>query len=399
MTAAEHEAPFRQFIVKLHSRCNLSCTYCYVYHHVDQSWRDRPPVMSDKTICATARRIGDHARGHGLKEILVVLHGGEPLLAGPRVIDGAVTAIRSAVPAGTHVDLTVQTNGTLLDERFLEVFHRHRIGVGVSLDGGRAAHDRHRIFANGNPSFQLVARALRELSRPENREIFAGLLCTIDLANDPVEVYEELITFDPPQLDLLLPLGNWVHRPPGRGPDMRETPYANWLIAVFDRWFSAPRRETGIRLFDSLISLLVGGRSETEAVGLDSADAITVETDGALEVTDALKTTAPGAGATGLTVQHTSLDEVLAHPGVRALRRRADDLAWACRSCPIEAVCGGGQYAHRYGKDGGFQHPSVYCPDLFRLIGHIRGRLEAELIKRRDRRELVPSIGEGPTLG
>ena len=30
-------APFRQYIVKLHSRCNLSCTYCYVYHHVDQS--------------------------------------------------------------------------------------------------------------------------------------------------------------------------------------------------------------------------------------------------------------------------------------------------------------------------------------------------------------------------
>ena len=49
MGAAADVAPFQQFIVKLHSRCNLSCDYCYVYHHVDQSWRDRPPVMTPAT--------------------------------------------------------------------------------------------------------------------------------------------------------------------------------------------------------------------------------------------------------------------------------------------------------------------------------------------------------------
>ena len=302
-------APFRQYIVKLHSRCNLSCTYCYVYHHVDQSWRDRPKVMSSATIAALAARVGVHAARHDLEELVMVLHGGEPLLAGPAVIEETITAVRSAVPRGTRVEVTLQTNGTLIDDRMLEVFHRHEVGVGVSLDGGRPATDRHRVYADGRPSFDVVAAALRTLDRPEHREVYAGVLCTVDLANDPVQVYEDLISFHPAELDLLLPLANWAHPPPGHDLSAgAATPYGDWLIRVFDRWFLAPHREVRVRLFESLISLLLGGPSSTEAVGLNSADAITVETDGSLEVTDALKTTAPGLGALGLSVHRDSFD-------------------------------------------------------------------------------------------
>jgi uncharacterized protein len=374
------EAPFRQFIVKLHSRCNLSCDYCYVYHHVDQSWRDRPKVMTPGTIAAAARRIGDHVSRHAPADAVVVLHGGEPLLAGPVVIDHAITAIRSAVPAEIQVDVSLQTNGTLIDERMLEVFHRHGVGVGVSLDGGREANDRHRRYADGRPSFELVERGLQALARVENRAVWTGLLCTVDLANDPVGVYEDLISFAPPQVDLLLPLANWAH--PLSAGTADGTPYADWLIPVFDRWFAAPHRETGIRLFESIISLLLGRGSQTEAVGLDSADAITIETDGSLEVTDALKTTAPGLGALGLSVHRNSLEEAMLHPAVRAMRRTTDSLADDCRRCPVVAVCGGGQYSHRFGTDGSFTHPSVYCRDLFRLIRHIEGRVRDELAVR-----------------
>src|SRR3954471_17636562 len=98
MVPVDRDAPFRQFIVKLHSRCNLSCTYCYVYHHVDQSWRGRPNVISDETIAALAARLGAHVRAHALPRIVMVLHGGEPLLAGPEVIERVIVAVRSAVP-------------------------------------------------------------------------------------------------------------------------------------------------------------------------------------------------------------------------------------------------------------------------------------------------------------
>jgi uncharacterized protein len=376
MTVAAPDAPFRQFIVKLHSRCNLSCDYCYVYHHVDQSWRDRPRVMSRATIEAMARRIGEHARTHGQERLDIVLHGGEPLLAGREVIERTVESIRAAVPSRTVVEVTLQTNGTLVDDRFIGLFRRHGIGVGVSVDGGRAATDRHRRYADGRSSFTRVERGL-ELLR-EADDIWTGLLCAVDLDNDPLEVYEDLLALRPPQIDLLLPLANWVHPPPGH--ELPGTPYADWLIPIFDRWFAAPERETGIRLFESLIKLSFGGHSDTEAVGLDSADAVTIETDGSLEVTDALKTTAPGLGALGLSVHTDPLDTAMRRPEVLAMRRIVQELGEACRSCPLAEVCGGGQFSHRYSPDGTFQHPSVYCRDLARLITHVDFRLRSALV-------------------
>ncbi len=379
--------PLRQFVVKLHSRCNLACDYCYVYRHADQGWRAQPTVMAPGTVDALARRIGEHAHRHALPRVSLTLHGGEPLLAGPGRITHLVTAVRAALPAGTVADVTVQTNGTLVDDAFLELAHRLRIGIGVSLDGGRAAHDRHRRYADGRASYAEVAGVLHRLAAG-HRSVYAGLLCTVDTGNDPVATYEELLRFAPPQIDLLLPHGNWSAPPPRRDPASAATPYADWLVAVFDRWYGAPRRETGIRLFESLISLLLGGPSRSEALGMTSADAVTVETDGSLEASDALKSAAHGVAATGLTVLDHTLDEVAAHPVLTAQGRTAEALAAGCRRCPVLAVCGGGLHAHRFsrldhlGDNGivqGFRNPSVYCPDLYRLIRHVRGRIAADL--------------------
>src|SRR3954462_331239 len=74
--------PFRQFLLKVHSRCNIACDYCYVYELADQSWQAQPTVMSDQVVERAAERIAGHAATHGLDEVRVILHGGEPLLAG-----------------------------------------------------------------------------------------------------------------------------------------------------------------------------------------------------------------------------------------------------------------------------------------------------------------------------
>ncbi len=45
-------------------------------------------------------------------------------------------------------------------------------------------------------------------------------------------------------------------------------------------------------------------------------------------------------------------------------------------------MCGGGLPVHRYDRDG-FDHPSVYCKDLFALVGHVRTRLVTDLTRLR----------------
>jgi uncharacterized protein len=372
-------APVRQVLLKLHSRCNLSCTYCYVYHHVDQRWRSQPRAMSRETVDLAAHRIGEHARTHQLSRVTVILHGGEPLLAGAELIDYVATAVAGAVPAHTAVAIHVQTNGLLLDESFLEVFRRHNILVGISLDGDAQANDLNRRYANGSGSYDGVSRALRLLRDRRYRSLYSGLLCTIDVRNHPLAVYDGLLEFAPPRLDFLLPHGNWTSPPPNYDPDGHLTPYADWLIAVFDRWYERSRPPTDIRLFRSILELLGGGHSASEALGLDPVDLLVVETDGSIEQGDALKTVADGASATGMTLARHTFDDALTHPGIRARQLGLDALAPQCRACPVVGVCGGGLYAHRYRAGAGFANPTVYCRDQLKLINHIRDRRDARL--------------------
>ncbi|MEK8105259.1 radical SAM protein [Micromonospora sp. M12] len=91
--------PFNYFVVKLHGRCNLSCDYCYMYELADQSWRGKPVAMTRRTIDRTAERIAEHIQGHDLNGVHVILHGGEPLLAGPSMIEHAAAAFQEG-PAG-----------------------------------------------------------------------------------------------------------------------------------------------------------------------------------------------------------------------------------------------------------------------------------------------------------
>src|SRR5450432_853139 len=177
--------PLNQFVLKVHSRCDLACDHCYVYEGADQSWRGRPIAMPDDVITATAKRIAEHARAHQLTEVHAVLHGGEPLLAGPARLARVAGELRSALAGTCDLELRIHTNGVLLDEKFCELFAEHGIKVGISIDGHQAANDRHRRYADGRSSYRKVIAAI-ELLRGRYRELYAGLLCTIDVANDPV---------------------------------------------------------------------------------------------------------------------------------------------------------------------------------------------------------------------
>ena len=365
------EPAFRQFVVKVHSRCDLACDHCYVYEHADHSWRDRPRVMARDVVARTAGRIAEHAAAHGLDTVHVILHGGEPLLAGHVRLRWMAEEFRSALDGHCRLDLRIQTNGVRLDEHFCELFREYGMRVGVSVDGDRTAHDRHRRFADGRGSHDRALRAVRLLQQPGHRGLLAGLLCTIDPENDPLRTYSALLELDPPRIDFLLPHATW-DTPPARL-EASATPYADWLITIADYWF-ATECPVPVRLFDSLLSLMAGGPSLVESTGISSADHVVIETDGAFEQTDSLKTAYHRAAATGMTVFSHSLDEVADHPGLRERRRGIADLCSTCRSCPEVKVCGGGLYAHRFRRQGGFDNPSVYCRDLMKLTSYFRDR-------------------------
>lgn len=379
LTSAGHvPAPFRQVVLKVHSRCNLACDYCYVYEMADQGWQRQPLVMSTEVVGQSVMRIAEHVRAHALPSIQVVLHGGEPTLAGAAFIGELASRIRRALPAGTRADLSIQTNGTRLDRPMLDVLARHGIRVGVSIDGDQVATDRHRRHPSGRGSYDLVAQAIDLLRSSPYRELYGGLLCTVSLENDPIRTYEVLAGFDPPMMDLLLPHGTWSAPPPSRPPDS-STPYADWLLRVFERWTSSSAPRPSVRIFETIIALTLGERSTGGVVGLAPAVAVVIDTDGAIKQVDALYAAYDGAADTGLNVADHALDAALDHPTTVARQTGLLALSPACLPCRVRDVCGGGYYPHRYRAGAGFRNPSVYCPDLLALITAVQDYTAAEV--------------------
>jgi uncharacterized protein len=387
-----------QFVLKVHSRCDLACDHCYVFEHADQSWRRKPRSISPATVHAAAARMAEHAASHGLREIKIILHGGEPLLIGRDGMRVVLDTLVTTLGPVASIDLRLHTNGLQLDEKWCRLFSRYHTRIGVSLDGGKAANDRHRRFADGRSSYQETRKALALLRRPQFRHLYAGILCTIDIDNDPIAVYESLIAEEPPNLDLLLPHATW-EQPPKRPAGATE-PYAAWLTQIYRRWIS-DGRPVPIRIFDSLTSAARGGTSKSETFGLDPVDLLVIDTDGSWEQPDSLKTAFDGAPDTGMRVFTDPVDDVAAQPGFVTRSGGRTALCATCQNCEFVQACGGGLYAHRYRADTGFDNPTVYCADMKALIWQITSvpavaRAEPALATHRLAAEAFDALAAGP---
>lgn len=375
------ERPFFTFLFKIASRCNLDCSYCYVYSGPDQSWRQRPRFMDNRIASQASDAITEHAAKHGVEEIAVVFHGGEPLLAGPSRIDDYCRIVKSRVPA--NVEFGVQTNATLLKPKVLDVLAAHDVKVGISLDGTESTNDLNRRFRNGRGSYSRVMKSLDLLhSRPQWSRLLGGFLAVIDIRHDPREVYEGLVSLGAKSLDLLLP--DCHHdAPPPRPLDVNsQTAYGRWLSQFFDCWLDG-NSQFELRYFEEIIALLLGGFSTLEAIGAKSVDLIVIESDGDIEAVDTLKMVGRHVTDLHLNVMRNSFDDAMAHPAVYSRMLGYEALCDTCKACPELESCGGGYVPHRYGRENGFLNPSVYCEDLKFLFSHIRQKIAPHLVSAR----------------
>lgn len=371
--------PFHTFLMKVASRCNLDCDYCYMYRMPDQSWIRRPRFMESSVLQMAVHRIREHVETHKIPHINIVFHGGEPLLLGPDRFRDAIRLIQGELASTCEIDFGLQTNGILLSEEYLKLFLENKVRLSLSLDGSREINDLHRIHSDGSGSYAEVEKGLELLVNPKWRSLWGGILAVIDLNTDALSAYQHLASFKTPSLDFLMPDGNYSHTPPGKAHDHESTPYADWLIPVFEEWYANSDGQPVIRMFEQLVEMSLGAPSTLESLGLGEVSIVVIETDGEIEAVDSLKSTFAGAPSLGLSVIANSFDEALKHPAIYSRHLGLAALSPTCQSCRLVSICGGGYQPHRYSHEKGFLNPSVYCRDLIKLIDHIRGRVHRDL--------------------
>ena len=369
--------PINEFVVKVASRCNLDCDYCYEYNTGDNSWKMMPKYFSTKTAEKLIARIKEHAQNHNLEEVILSFHGGEPLLLGPKRLSELSKIFRSIENDKLEISLTMQTNGTLLNDDFINIIKDMEIYLAISIDGPKNVNDIHRVDHMGESTYESTFIGL-ELIKQKAPDYITGILSVIDVSSDPLEVFDFISSLGIRDVDFLLPHYNWVTLPPrpsvkwDKNSDNKEILYGKWYIEIWNEWINGRNNNIRIRFFENIIRQLCNKGGLYEVMNSDPVSLVTIATNGDIEGVDTLKSTGGGVQKLGVNIFENSLVDVLNNHHIVARQNSTTSLCEKCNACNNLSACWGGYFPHRFDNDASFDNPSVYCDDLYWLIDEMK---------------------------
>lgn len=364
MTAAS-SAPYSLLVKPAGAACNLACSYCFYLEKAHLYPETRQPRMS----LETAERM---IRGYFATPQPVYSfgwQGGEPTLMGVDFFREVFALQRRLAPPGASIANGFQTNGTLLDEQWIDLFREHDVLVGLSIDGPAEMHDSSRPRAGGAAgSHAAVEEAARRLRA--GRVAFNAL--TVVGAHNvehPLDVYDYLRSLRIRHLQFI-PLVDFSDDGSLRSHSVTGSAWGAFLIAIHERWFPGEVRRVSIRHVDSLIWYLVRGEHNVCVHGSACGGHLVVEHTGDLFPCDFY---VQPELCLGSVADPDVFGRVADDPRVRAFVAQKRPDAEECRSCETRDLCGGDCPRNRVngGKsslcDGWRAYWNRALPDLERL--------------------------------
>lgn len=380
---AEDTGSAVSLILKLRGEtCDIDCLYCY------EKRKEGPGGA--RIDASQVGRLAELFRG---RPLVVELHGGEPLTAGR---DHVAEILRELAAHPRVVRVSLQTNGVLLDEQWLDLFDAYYPGleIGISLDGD-AAGNAWRVGYDGRPVYTRVAAALRLLAERGRK---AGVITAVTPAvlGRAEAVLDHLADFEAVNAVSLVPcFDTSVRRPtavagrrlpasrvlqraavrgPG-GPSWAISPgeYAEFVLAAAIHWirgghFARLKLEPAV----STIRRLRGLDSRfCHFSDLKCDQVFTLYPDGRLGSCDELPW--PQAQLDSL-AQATDQAALIASQRRLPLLNQGRALMERCITCAYRSTCGGGCVATRWRHDQAGDQ-DAYCNYRIRLIDGIAALL------------------------
>jgi len=351
---------FHAMVKPTGAECNIDCTYCFYLH---KSGLLHHPAHSRMNEEALEQHIRQYIEGQTGEEVVFSWQGGEPTLMGLPFFEKVVAIQAKHARPGQRIENDLQTNGLLLDARWISFLKEHRFHVGLSIDGPRDLHDRFRVTRNGKPTFDLVmaaAKMLREADIP-----FAAL-CVVNRENarSPREVYRFLVdevgtwriqftpAVEPRQFETDAPA---LMKDQPREGDPRARPgredsivtdwsvdpvdYGTFLSEVWDEWLARDIGRVHVNLFETAVAQAAGLPAQmcTQAEFCGKALAV-VEHDGEVYSCDHFVYPEYRIG----NIAETHLGNLAFSPRQQDFgRAKSATLPGKCRSCAYLKLCYG----------------------------------------------------------
>jgi uncharacterized protein len=354
-----------------------------MFNSLDQSHVEKPRFMSPEIAVRSLHAIENHLAYSDQKSGSITLHGGEPTLWPVESFRVFLEEAERVRGRGLALDISLQTNLWLKPkEELLDLCSKHRIGLGVSLDGPRTINDTNRTDFAGHGSYEKVLRNVRWLIDKGFGDLFLGFLCVMQPDVKPADFLEWVASLPVTRVDLLWPIHYTAANPPwtdSRARYRRDPRYGRWLEALFEAWWVADRPEWDIDLFTRAVEAELGGQRATDMLGARSFASVIVNTDGAIEMADYFRTASDGGSATGYSILRDDFDALAHDKRFRKLHRAARAIPRSCRSCTHVRTCQGGTLSGRLDSSGRVTaRRSVLCYDHLRFFDSVARRVEEE---------------------
>jgi len=378
--------PFSLLVKPASADCNLRCSYCFYLGHCEYYSEVPRHRMSAEVLEAMVR--GYMATPQPTYQF--GWQGGEPTLLGVdffrRVVElqqryGSSAARRAAgLPAttpltgdgGVSVANGLQTNATLITDDLARLLAEYRFLTGVSLDGPQYLHDRYRLTADGRGSHADVLTGIRRL---ESQRAEFNILVLVSEANarEPAAVYHYLCDH------------GWLYHQyiPCVEVDPRGDPlpfsvapeaWGEFLCGLFDGWYAADTRRVSIRLFDSVLALLVDGARTICPFGSNCCQYFVVEYNGDVYPCDFFVERPLRLG----NVTTDAWDGLQQSPVYRSFGEQKAHWHRRCDDCQWQWICQGDCLKHRLCAGGGDpRRLSALCAGWQRFYEHTMPRFRA----------------------
>ena len=223
-----------QVVIKLTERCNINCSYCYVFHKGEESYKEHSPKFRKMLHHQLVEFINQGVQEFGIVKVNLTLHGGEPLLLGKQRLAEILEFFKLNIKA-PELGYSIQTNAILIDEQWIELFSKYEVIVGVSIDGHKEANDEYRVDHKGKGSYEQVVKGLALLKQAESsgRLNHVGGLAVINPKYHGGEIYRHLVDeLGFTNIDFSLPMDTYETYEL----DYSASDYGRFLAEVFEEW-------------------------------------------------------------------------------------------------------------------------------------------------------------------
>lgn len=362
--------PALHFLIKpASSACNMACKYCF---YADVSNKREVPSygrMSHDTLEALVKKALAESEG----SVTFAFQGGEPTMAGFKFYQKLIEYELAHNHKGLEIHHAIQTNGILINEEWAQFFKEHRFLVGLSLDGTRGTHDRNRVMADGEGSFNQVWKTAQLL---EQYEVPFNILTVVtkEIARNAGRVFDFYMSKNLRYMQFipcLDPLGE------ERGDDLWSlTPkdYGDFLCELFDHWYMhVSRRDfVYVRFFENLVGMLAGYPPESCGMAGVCARQLVIEADGGVYPCDFYVLDKWKIGD----INVDSFEEIERNRDETGFIETSKPIAKKCQSCHYFPLCRGGCRRDREPELDGEMSLNYFCESFKQFYGYALPRLE-----------------------